>query len=228
MADVGRFMSAYRSHTIWAGDLNYRIGLPEDQVKNYLKAGDYDILLKHDQLAAQQSLFKAFSEFGEPPITFQPTFKYDVGTNTWDSSEKRRVPAYTDRILYRSKDLLKDSVETLFYKSHMELTISDHKPVSALFKLKVKTLLHDKQAEVHQAIVRELDRYENECMPDATISSSNVVFEEIRYLEPKKKQISIRNTGQFPAQYRFKPKLQDERFCKPWIWVNPPAAMIMP
>ncbi|KAI1316951.1 hypothetical protein EDD11_009195 [Mortierella claussenii] len=215
-------------HTIWAGDLNYRIGLPEDQVKHYLKTHSYDELLKHDQLSLQRSLLKAFSEFEEHPITFQPTYKYDVGTNAWDSSEKRRVPSYTDRILWRSKILAKDSVETLFYKSHMDLNISDHKPVSAFFKLKVKTLLHDKQAEVHQAIVRELDKYENECMPDATISSSNVVYEEIRYLEPKKTSITIKNTGQFPAQYRFKPKLQDERFCKPWIWVNPPVAMIMP
>jgi hypothetical protein len=65
-------------------------------------------------------------------------------------------------------------------------------------------------------------------MPDATISSFNVVFDEVRYLEPKKNHVIIKNTGQFPAQYRFKPKLQDEGFCKPWIWANPPVAMIMP
>ncbi|ORZ23834.1 Endonuclease/exonuclease/phosphatase [Lobosporangium transversale] len=215
-------------HTIWAGDLNYRIALPEDRVKHHLKTNDYAILLKHDQLLTQRTLLKAFSEFEEYPINFQPTYKYDIGTNVWDSSEKRRVPSYTDRILWRCRDTAKDNVEVSFYKSHMELTLSDHKPVSAFFKLKIKTLLHDKQAEVHQSIVRELDKYENECMPDATISSSNVVFEEVRYLEPKKSVITIKNTGQFPAQYRFKPKLQDERFCKPWIWPNPPIAMIMP
>ncbi|KAF9351436.1 hypothetical protein BGX26_010562 [Mortierella sp. AD094] len=215
-------------HTIWAGDLNYRLGLPEDQVKNLLKSNDYDTLLKYDQLASQRTLLKAFSEFEEHPINFQPTYKYDVGTSTWDSSEKRRVPSYTDRILWRSKSPDKDSVEPHFYKSHMELLISDHKPVSKFLKLKVKTLMHEKQAEVHQAIVRDLDKYENECMPDATLSSSNVVFEEVRYLEPKKASVTIKNTGQFPAQYRFKPKLQDERFCKPWIWANPPVAMIMP
>ncbi|KAI7828526.1 Endonuclease/exonuclease/phosphatase [Gamsiella multidivaricata] len=215
-------------HTIWAGDLNYRLGLPEDQVKNHLKTNDYEALMKHDQLTAQRSLLKAFSDFEEHPIYFHPTYKYDVGTSTWDSSEKRRVPAYTDRILWRTKDSAKDSAEALFYRSHMDMTISDHKPVSAYFKLKVKTLLHAKQAEVHQAIVRELDKYENECMPDATISSSNIVFEEVRYLEPKKTSIVIKNTGQFPAQYRFKPKLQDERFCKPWTWANPPVGMIMP
>ncbi|KAF9109704.1 hypothetical protein BGX27_007295 [Mortierella sp. AM989] len=215
-------------HTIWAGDLNYRIALPEDQVKTLLRSHDYDALLKHDQLTSQRTFLKAFSEFEEYPINFPPTYKYDVGTNTWDSSEKRRVPSYTDRILWHSKNPTKDSVEPYFYKSHMELLISDHKPVSAFFKLKVKTLIHEKQAEVHQAIIRELDKYENECMPDATLSTSGVVFDEVRYLEPKKTSITIKNTGQFPAQYRFKPKNQDERFCRPWIWVNPPVAMVMP
>ncbi|KAI8596049.1 Endonuclease/exonuclease/phosphatase [Dissophora ornata] len=229
LAVANKMVSIFEcDHTIWAGDLNYRIGLPEDQVKAHLRTNDYDSLIKHDQLGSQRRQQKAFSEFEEHPITFCPTYKYDVGTSTWDSSEKRRVPAYTDRILWRSKDSSEDNVKTLFYKSHMVFTTSDHKPVSALFKLKVKTLLHDKQAEVHQAIVRDLDKYENECMPDATISSSNVIFDEVRYLEPKKTTITIKNTGGFPTQYRFKPKLQDERFCRPWIWVNPPVAMIMP
>ncbi|KAG0338106.1 hypothetical protein BG000_004551 [Podila horticola] len=229
LATTNKVASIFESdHTIWAGDLNYRIALPEEQVKTLLKTHDYDTLLKHDQLAAQRTLLKAFSEFEEGPIDFAPTYKYDVGTNIWDSSEKRRVPSYTDRILWWSRDPSKDSVEQIYYRSHVEHLISDHKPVSAFFKLKVKTILRDKQAEVHQALVRELDKYENECMPDATISTSNIVFDDVRYLEPKKTSITIENTGRFPAQYRFKPKLQDERFAKPWIWVNPPMGLVMP
>ncbi|GJJ76969.1 inositol polyphosphate 5-phosphatase INPP5B/F [Entomortierella parvispora] len=229
LAGGNRMVSIFDcDHTIWAGDLNYRIGLGEEQVKSYLKTNDYEALMKHDQLASQRSLFKAFSEFEEHPISFHPTYKYDVGTSIWDSSEKRRVPSYTDRILWRSKDTSEDSAKPLFYRSTMELTLSDHKPVSAMFRLKVKTLLHDKQAEVFQAIVRDLDRFENECMPDATVSSSNVTFEAVRYLVPQKTTITVKNIKEFPAQYRFKPKLQDDRFCKPWLWVNPPLGMIMP
>ncbi|KAF9386550.1 hypothetical protein CPC16_007480 [Podila verticillata] len=229
LAATNKLASIFESdHTIWAGDLNYRIALPEEHVKNLLKTNEYDALLKHDQLVAQRTLLKAFSEFEEGPIDFAPTYKYDVGTSMWDSSEKRRVPSYTDRILWWSQNPSKDSVDQIYYRSHMEHMISDHKPVSAFFKLKVKTLLRDKQAEVHQAIVKELDKYENECMPDATISTSNIVFDDVRYLEPKKTSITIKNTGRFPAQFRFKPKLQDERFAKPWIWVNPPMGLVMP
>jgi len=37
------------------------------------------------QLSSQRSLLKAFSEFEEHAIAFPPTYKYDVGTNIWDS-----------------------------------------------------------------------------------------------------------------------------------------------
>jgi hypothetical protein len=30
-------------------------------------------------------MYKAFAEFEEHPINFLPTYKFDVGTSTWDS-----------------------------------------------------------------------------------------------------------------------------------------------
>ncbi|KAF9970062.1 hypothetical protein BGZ73_007342, partial [Actinomortierella ambigua] len=145
-------------HTIWAGDLNYRVALTEEQVKFHLKSNDYDTLLKHDQLVAQKSLQKSFVEFEEGPITFQPSYKYDVGTDIYDTSEKRRVPSYTDRILWRTRDPQPDSVEQLFYRSCMDLKMSDHKPVSALFNFRVKSIQLDQLDKVHQAINKKLDR----------------------------------------------------------------------
>jgi hypothetical protein len=34
-----------------------------------------------------------------------PTYKYDNGTDDYDTSEKARVPAYTDRVVYRGSDV---------------------------------------------------------------------------------------------------------------------------
>jgi phosphatidylinositol-bisphosphatase len=62
-------------------------------------------LLPHDQLHKQMRLRKAFHDgWKEGPITFLPTYKYDVGSvGMFDSSEKKRGPSWCDRILYRSR-----------------------------------------------------------------------------------------------------------------------------
>lgn len=62
-------------------------------------------LLPHDELQQQQRARKAFHDgWREGPITFLPTYKYDVGTvGIFDSSEKRRAPSWCDRILYRTR-----------------------------------------------------------------------------------------------------------------------------
>ncbi|KAI1076627.1 DNase I-like protein [Whalleya microplaca] len=62
-------------------------------------------LLPHDQLRRMMKQRKAFHEgWREAPITFLPTYKYDVGTiGLFDSSEKQRAPSWCDRILYRTR-----------------------------------------------------------------------------------------------------------------------------
>ncbi|KAF2008807.1 DNase I-like protein [Aaosphaeria arxii CBS 175.79] len=62
-------------------------------------------LMPHDELRQQQKLGKAFQDgWNEGPIQFLPTYKYDVGkVGVFDSSEKRRVPSWCDRILYRTR-----------------------------------------------------------------------------------------------------------------------------
>ena len=44
----------------------------------------------------------AFSEYEEGPLLFRPTYRYDLGTDTYDTSEKMRVPAWTGGY-YRSR-----------------------------------------------------------------------------------------------------------------------------
>ncbi|KAK2027968.1 endonuclease/Exonuclease/phosphatase [Colletotrichum zoysiae] len=64
-----------------------------------------DSLLPHDQLRRVIQEKKAFHDgWREGPITFLPSYKYDVGTvSLFDSSEKRRAPSWCDRILYRTR-----------------------------------------------------------------------------------------------------------------------------
>jgi phosphatidylinositol-bisphosphatase len=214
-------------HLIWLGDLNYRLTLPNDKVRELIKTSEYDKLLEHDQLGECINSKKSFVGFSEGKIDFSPTYKFDIGTDNYDSSEKKRVPSYCDRILWRSMET-EHQLELIEYKSTMELTSSDHKPVSAVFSVPTKTLKMDDYMEVYSSMIRELDKFENEIMPDARISETGLDFGEVRYGNPKERSLVIENIGQVFLQYQFIPKMNETTFCKPWIWVNPPSGVILP
>jgi hypothetical protein len=123
-----------------SGDFNYRIDMSREQVLKLLsgpnKDAVYSTLQKEDQLRKQEftnPLFKLLI-FNESPIRFDPTYKYDPGTDFYDRSEKKRIPAWCDRVLYRGPYL-----QNQHYTRH-EPRASDHRPISAGFTTKVKTI----------------------------------------------------------------------------------------
>lgn len=46
---------------------------------------------------------KVFRAFIEAKISFPPTYKYDLFSDDYDTSEKLRIPAWTDRVLWRRR-----------------------------------------------------------------------------------------------------------------------------
>jgi hypothetical protein len=135
------------------GDLNYRIdSMPRNTVLEAIKAGNLPKLLDRDQLLASRRKNPSFRlrAFNEMPITFAPTYKYDVGTDNYDSSEKKRSPAWCDRLLYRGVGRIKQ-VE---YRRH-EVRVSDHRPVSGLFKMRVKTIDPERRTTVWESCQQE-------------------------------------------------------------------------
>lgn len=128
---------ADHDHVVWFGDLNYRLLLPNDRCRYLIENGAFDELFKTDQL--QDELDErngAFRGYREGKITFYPTYKYDKGTSNYDTSEKQRVPSWTDRVLYKSKN--PREFKQLNYNSPMDIFVSDHKPVYLTFKSRVK------------------------------------------------------------------------------------------
>ncbi|KAH7165746.1 hypothetical protein EDB81DRAFT_838434 [Dactylonectria macrodidyma] len=118
------------------GDLNYRIDtMSRDTVVTAVKQNNLSKLLERDQLLVARRRNPGFKlrAFDELPITFAPTYKYDVGTDTYDTSEKRRSPAWCDRLLFRGRG----RIEQLDYRRH-EVRVSDHRPVTGNFILWVK------------------------------------------------------------------------------------------
>ncbi|KAG0543611.1 hypothetical protein BDA96_02G204100 [Sorghum bicolor] len=115
------------------GDLNYRISLEEAETRSLVRAKNWAILLENDQLLFEFSTGRHFEGWQEGLITFSPTYKYQPNSDQYywcfDSarSEKKRAPAWCDRILWRGKGLKQVQYETCSYR------LSDHRPVRAVF-----------------------------------------------------------------------------------------------
>ncbi|KAM8817069.1 phosphatidylinositol 4,5-bisphosphate 5-phosphatase A isoform 1-T1 [Rhynchonycteris naso] len=131
----------------WFGDLNFRIESYDLHfVKFAIDNNQLHQLWEKDQLNMAKNTWPILKGFQEGPLNFAPTFKFDVGTNKYDTSAKKRKPAWTDRILWKVKvpsggrslsgqEIHRLQVTQHSYRSHMKYTVSDHKPVAAQFLL---------------------------------------------------------------------------------------------
>ena len=52
-------------------------------------------LLLQDQLTKEILKGNVFCGSSEQPINFQPSYKFDINTNNYDTSEKQRIPSWT-------------------------------------------------------------------------------------------------------------------------------------
>ncbi|XP_002662241.3 inositol polyphosphate 5-phosphatase K [Danio rerio] len=165
----------------WFGDLNFRIEDLEMQVvKGAIDNNKLSVLWEKDQLNIAKDSETVLEGFHEGPLKFPPTYKFDVGTDTYDTSGKKRMPAWTDRILWRLRPMAQVSNSTSkrsslsgltsgtrvsqhFYRSHMEYTVSDHKPVSSVFTLQfpykvdmplVTIFVEDEWREISDAVAK--------------------------------------------------------------------------
>ncbi|EGG25255.1 inositol 5-phosphatase [Cavenderia fasciculata] len=132
---------------IWCGDLNYRIDLGQNEAKQLIFNKQWQTLHAADQLLNERRAGRVFIGFQEQPLTFPPTYKYDVGTSVYDTSEKNRTPSYTDRILYRG-----ETIKPINYRRH-ELYESDHRPISALFLVEVKEFIDNQCQSIGSAMM---------------------------------------------------------------------------
>jgi hypothetical protein len=149
---------------VWAGDFNYRIGLGYEKTKalvNEAIIGSEKIreealekLYENDQLNIQMVVGNCFNYYREGRVKFLPTYKYDIGKDEFDSSDKQRIPAWTDRILWKvnhnrnvvqAGEVLGSQMKQLDYDSVMSLRFSDHRPVYAIFEMGVRVVDEEKK-----------------------------------------------------------------------------------
>ncbi|KAK2985047.1 hypothetical protein RJ640_016967, partial [Escallonia rubra] len=131
-----RSASVY-SQIFWFGDLNYRINMLDTEVRKLVARKQWDQLLDSDQLCKELRSGHVFDGWKEGPITFPPTYKYEINSDRFvgenpKEGEKKRSPAWCDRILWLGK-----GVTQLSYK-RAEIQLSDHRPVSSAFFIDVE------------------------------------------------------------------------------------------
>ncbi|XP_078245052.1 synaptojanin-1 isoform X21 [Pogona vitticeps] len=172
---MGRMLFSH-DYVFWCGDFNYRIDLPNEEVKELIRQQNWDALIAGDQLINQKNAGQIFRGFIEGKIAFAPTYKYDLFSDDYDTSEKCRTPAWTDRILWRRRkwpfdrsaedmDLLNSSFHdeskliytwnpgTLLYYGRAELKTSDHRPVVALIDIDIFEVDAEERHKIYKEVI---------------------------------------------------------------------------
>lgn len=158
-------------YVFWCGDFNYRIDMDKEELKEALRNNELDRVLQHDQLRVQQEQGNVFKNFMEGNINFYPTYKYDLFSDDYDTSEKQRAPAWTDRVLWRRRKQTPDNDSTisdwnpghLVFYGRAELKQSDHRPVIALIDIDIYQINEEKRKKVFKEVVEDLGP------PDSTV-----------------------------------------------------------
>ncbi|CAN1258581.1 Type I inositol polyphosphate 5-phosphatase 10 [Linum perenne] len=124
---------------IWLGDLNYRIALNYSETRKLVERNDWNALFDKDQLKIEREKGRVFKGWKEGKIYFAPTYKYSWDSDiyageTVDSKNKRRTPAWCDRILWHG-----DGMQQMSYV-RKEYRFSDHRPVCATFLVDVEVV----------------------------------------------------------------------------------------
>ncbi|KAG0050157.1 inositol polyphosphate 5-phosphatase, partial [Linnemannia elongata] len=138
------------SHDIilWCGDFNYRVDMENDQIRALVSQGNYFEIFRCDQLKRSIDYGEAFYGYKEGIIAFAPTYRYDIGSDNYDTSEKYRAPAWTDRILYKGRDIYQTSYD------RAEFRTSDHRPVMSMFVLELTMLDSQAKEKMEQTLYR--------------------------------------------------------------------------
>jgi len=224
---------------IWMGDLNYRLNAPDHVVRSVLAQSKCAQLVASDQLNIERAAGRVFAGWHESELTFAPTYKYRPGTNIYSGDadvdpddidgvqkkeeEKKRTPAWTDRVLWRG-----DFDINILEYGRAELTHSDHKPVYAVFSILVRELEPQKLNKLLFDLRRRIDHDEMASQPKCTIPHPNVDLGEMRYAEDLFGHFTLSNVGEVPADFSIVSPIAGGPATPGWLSVAPMMGSLLP
>lgn len=180
---------------VFLGDFNYRLdGISYDEARDFVSQRCFDWLRERDQLQAEMKAGNVFQGMREAVIRFPPTYKFErhqAGLAGYDSGEKKRIPAWCDRILYR--DSRSTSVSSCgsdcpvvssisLYEACMDVTDSDHKPVRCVFSVEIARVDESIRRQEFGEIIgsNENIRFmleELRKVPETIVSTNNIILQ---------------------------------------------------
>ncbi|THH05204.1 hypothetical protein EW145_g4967 [Phellinidium pouzarii] len=227
--------SVFQSDALfWLGDLNYRIDLPDAEVRQLISAKSetrkYNIrdLLVHEQLTKARTAGQAFENFMEGEIQHFPTYRFSAGIAT-DSNgyDIKRRPAWTDRILYLTSPRLR--LRQMSYAVHTELTMSDHRPLSADFGITIWDADEARYYRRARDLVKQLGHFEElEETPRLKVDPSEVQLGDVWYKRVNSRQITLENTGKITCAFRLMPLNEAEPVLPGWLSVTQHMGILLP
>ncbi|KAL8166219.1 hypothetical protein V2J09_007718 [Rumex salicifolius] len=180
---------------IFLGDFNYRLhGISYDEARDFISQRCFDWLKVKDQLWIEMEAGRVFQGMREAIVRFPPTYKFErhqPGLSGYDAGEKKRVPAWCDRILYRDSHLSTSSEcsldcpvvgSILQYEACMDVTDSDHKPVRCIFNVDVarvdESIKRQEFGEIMESNGKICSlRKELSKVPETIVSTNNIILQ---------------------------------------------------
>lgn len=132
------------------GDLNFRIDLEYNTCIKAINNRALSQLSHYDQFLKSREVNINLFDIEEGPLNFNPTYKYVVGSQEYDFKRKR-VPSWCDRVLYKKSRF----INQIAY-NRAEFSISDHRPIYALFNIHTVKELSDKKSNIIREIKQNL------------------------------------------------------------------------
>ncbi|XP_074292056.1 type I inositol polyphosphate 5-phosphatase 12-like isoform X2 [Silene latifolia] len=179
---------------VFCGDFNYRLfGISYDEARDLVSQRSFDWLREKDQLRAEMKAGKVFQGMREAVFKFPPTYKFEKhipGLGGYDSGEKKRIPAWCDRVIYRdcrtgqSECSLNCPVlsSIQMYEACMEVTDSDHKPVRCKFSVRLARVDRSVRRKEHGDIMNTSEEVktllkEYAKLPEITVNSDSITLQ---------------------------------------------------
>ncbi|ESQ39016.1 hypothetical protein EUTSA_v10001286mg [Eutrema salsugineum] len=180
---------------VFFGDFNYRLfGISYDEARDFVSQRSFDWLREKDQLRAEMKAGKVFQGMREAIITFPPTYKFErhrPGLGGYDSGEKKRIPAWCDRVIYRDTRTSPESgcsldcpvvASIMLYDACMDVTESDHKPVRCKFHVKIEHVDRSVRRQEFGRIIKTNEKVrallnDLRYVPETAVSSNNIVLQ---------------------------------------------------